>query len=622
MIARARIRQAFRNPDKEWAEGVYVFPLPAEAAVDHMRMRVGDRVIEGEIQERARARETYVRAKREGKRASLVEQERPNVFTASVANIGPGATIEVEIEYQHVVRYDDGEFRLRFPMVVGPRYVPGMVVAWEEQRPSESGTGWAFDTDQVPDASRITPPVQHPAAGPINPLPLSLTIDLAAGFPLSRLESIHHEVTVTSDGAERRLIRLKDGHVPADRDFELVWAPVTGGAPRAAAFLEQKQDRTYGLFMILPPPAAALDRGALKREVIYVIDTSGSMHGTSIEQAKAALAFALERLTPNDRFNVIQFNSAAHVLFDAPKPATHANSLAAVGYVRSLRAEGGTEMLSAMTLALSGAEPSTRLRQIVFLTDGLIGNEAALFRAIRQRLGQTRLFTIGIGSAPNSHFMQRAARFGRGTYTYIGKLDEVRDKVDRLLRKLDHAALTDIEIDPSGWVGPDVQPLRIPDLYLGEPVLVAVEAERFPSRITLRGRFGERPWEAELPVDQAESREGVAVYWARQKIASLMDQQPEPQGRDDLRASVVDIALTHHLVSRFTSLVAVDVTPVRPRDARLDEHAVKTNLPHGQDYAAIFGLPRTATSAGLRIVLGLCLLLAASSLLLARRRPC
>src|SRR4029453_6687636 len=216
IVARASVRQEFTNPGAAWAEGIYVFPLPEDAAVDHLRMKVGDRLIEGVIQERAAAKAQYEQAKHGGRRASLVEQERPNIFTTSVANIAPGAAITIEIEYQQTVRYDAGQFRLRFPMVVGPRYIPGAPV------PGPSGgTGWSSDTVQVPDASRITPPVEHPSRGPLNPI--SLAVELDPGTPLARLTASYHALHTTPLAAGRSRIEIAQGPVPADRDFELVW---------------------------------------------------------------------------------------------------------------------------------------------------------------------------------------------------------------------------------------------------------------------------------------------------------------------------------------------------------------------------------------------------------------
>ena len=234
MVARVAVRQEFRNPASEWAEGLYVFPLPETAAVDHLHMEIGERIIEGVIQERGEATQRYEQAKSEGKRAGLVEQERPNMFTTSVANIGPGETIVVTIQYQETVRYDQGSFRLRFPMVVGPRYIPGSPL------PQRAGgeTGWSQDTDQVPDASRITPPVRHPSHGAINPF--SLLVDLAPGFRPAQIDSPYHAIAVQQGPGGRYTIRLQDATVPADRDFELVWRPAAGEGPTAAMSPKRK----------------------------------------------------------------------------------------------------------------------------------------------------------------------------------------------------------------------------------------------------------------------------------------------------------------------------------------------------------------------------------------------
>ena len=611
IVARATVRQEFTNSSRAWAEGIYVFPLPEDAAVDHLRMKVGDRLIEGVIQERATAKAQYEQAKHEGRRASLVEQERPNVFTTSVANIAPGAAISIEIEYQQTVRYDAGRFSLRFPMVVGPRYIPGVPVSG----PS-SGTGWAPDTDQVPDASRITPPVEHPSRGPLNPV--SLTVELDPGAPLARLTASYHAIQTTPLADGRYRIELAQGPVPADRDFELVWQPNAEATPLATLFTERKGTETFAVLMVTPPASAALDGLRLPREVIFVIDNSGSMHGTSIDQAKAALKLALDRLRPGDTFNVIRFNHITDAVFPAAQPATAQNLAAASQYVGRLHADGGTEMLPALQQALDGREHPGRLRQVIFLTDGAVGNEAQLFAAIHERLGDSRLFTIGIGSAPNSHFMREAARLGRGTFTYIGSIAEVKDKMVALFAKLEAPALTDVEIEPIA--GAEIVPERIPDVYLGEPITVALRAPALPSRVVLRGRLGVEMWERVVALHPASENAGLSAHWARGKIAALLDRRRTGSPEDEIRHAVLELALTHHLVSLYTSLVAVDVTPVRPGDEALESHALKTNLPHGWDYTAVFGLGQGATAAPVHLVFGLVALLLAAALAAAARR--
>jgi len=617
IIARATVRQEFTNPSQrkgDWLEGVYVFPLPDTAAVDHLRMIIGERIIEGQIKERSEAKKVYEQAKQAGQRASLMEQERPNIFTTSVANIAPGERITVEIEYQETVRYDQGAFSLRFPMVVGPRYIPGTPVVMEDQSP---GHGWSLNTDRVENASRITPPVRHPAAGPINPV--SLTIDLAPGFPIAKIESPYHPILTIAEPDGRQHISLREDAVPANRDFQLTWHPAAGRSPTVTVFTQPQGDDHYALLMAMPPVGSAQPLATVPRDTIFVIDTSGSMAGTSIEQAKAALHLALNRLTAQDRFNVIQFNSTTHVLFSQSQPVRTDTLRTAVHYVDHLKANGGTEILPALKMALKETASSTHLRQVIFLTDGQVGNEEELFEVIRTQLGMSRLFTIGIGSAPNSHFMRKAAEFGRGTFTHIGSTSEVKAQMDVIFRKLERPALTDIHLDGlDGTV--EMFPARIPDLYEGEPVLVALKGRTLPETVTVRGLMGSRAWTTSLALTGRESRDGLAVYWARQRIASLMDHQRPGQEESATRQAVLDVALPHHLVSKYTSLVAVDVTPVRPADAMLKSHAMKTNLPEGQDYQAISGLPQTATGGRLQILLGLGLLLTAWVAWITRRQ--
>ena len=611
MIARVKVRQRFRNPGDVWAEGVYAFPLPHGAAVDRLRMRIGERVIEGEIRERAEARRVYVEAKRQGKRASLLTQERPNLFTASVANIEPGGEVSVEMEYQQAVRFDEGAFELRFPLVIGPRYIPGEPL---EESHSVTGGGWAADTDQVPDASHITPPVVSPDEGEVNPVAIEVT--LRPGLSLAELTSLYHPVVIEEEGAGYRLT-LREGEVPADRDFVLIWRPAPGEAPKAALFNETVGDEHYALLTVAPPGSDVLARNRLPREVVLVIDTSGSMHGDSIAQAREAVAFALDGLRPEDRFNLIQFNSFTSALFAGPRPADAGNLARARRWVDGLEADGGTEMASALERALDLDTGGGRLRQVVFLTDGAVGNEEALFGIIRRRLGDTRLFTVGIGSAPNSWFMERAARSGRGGFTHIGEVAEVKAKMTALLRRLEYPALTDIRVAVEGAtmeMGAEVYPDPLPDLYIGEPLSVALKLDAAPSAVTVTGNFAGRPWRSRIAVSAGEQSTGVAVLWARHKIASLMERHAAAattEARGELRGEVVATALRHHLVSRFTALVAVDRSPVRPGGEALKRRAMKSNLPHGWSHAKVFGMANTATPSLLHLLLGsLCLLLA------------
>ena len=604
MIVRARIRQSFKNPGQEWVEGIYVFPLPEQAAVDHLRMYIGKRIIEGVIKEKQQARRVYEQAKREGKKAVLTEQQRPNMFTNSVANIGPAETVVVEIEYQQALRYEQGQFSLRFPMAITPRYIPGKPV---NETLAFSGTGWASNTDQVPDATHITPPV-YQGQGKINPL--ALRIELDVGYPLLEVKSSYHRIMQHEHGVGQVTVTLAAGEVPADLDFELVWRPEVGQEPRAALFSEEIAGEFYHLLMLLPPDQGVQGGQPMAREVIYVIDTSGSMAGTSIEQAKRALDMALTRLRPHDRFNVIQFNSSTDLLFSQAQAASPANLRRARRYIRGLGADGGTEMASALFAALHDQGESQYVRQVIFLTDGSVGNETALFDLIKQHLGPSRLFTIGIGSAPNSYFMRKAAQYGRGTFTYIGDVTEVSEKMAALFTKLESPLMTDLKLQLSTNAMVEAWPKRVPDLYYGEPIILAVKTSSANETLTIHGMRAQAPWQALVPLTVTHYGHGIGGYWARSKIAALMDSLHEGADKDKVRAEVIRLAIKHHLVSRYTSLVAVDVTPTRPSEATLDTQAIAGNLPRGQQYQKIFGqLPQTDTPAGLHLLTGLVLLL-------------
>ena len=603
MTARTTVTQRFSNPPTEWREGVYVFPLPEKAAVDHLEMKIGQRRIEGQIRERGEARAAYEQAKTEGRKATLVEQERPNVFTTSVAHIGPGEDVTVTIEYQETLRYDTGAFRLRFPMVVTPRYIPGSIAV-----EGEPGTGFGVNTDQVPDAERITPPVLHPDGGFINPVTISIALN--AGFALAKIDSPYHRIDVSESADHRYAITLANGPVPANRDFELVWTPDVAAAPGAAVFAEHKDGKTYALAMIVPPaPAAGSAATRSPREAVFIIDTSGSMEGTSIRQAKQALQMALDRLQPGDRFDVIEFNSVTKALFGAPVPVDHNTIAKARTFVAALRARGGTEMKPALEAALTDDAAPGFVRQVVFLTDGAVGNEGELIQLIRARLSDRRLFTIGIGSAPNSFFLTKAAQYGRGTFTFIGDVREVAEKMGALFTKLESPVLTDISIS---WPGKtEVWPREPGDLYAGEPIVVVAQTDAPDGSVTITGMRAGVPWSARVPLSAGAVEPGIGVLWARAKIEALTDALKGGESEMDVRTAVIEVALAHHLVSTYTSLVAIDVTPTAPPGTASVKTALPTNLPEGASFEAIFGGAQTATPATLHLLLGLVTLLLA-----------
>ncbi len=585
---RARVTQIFRNPTQNWVEATYVYPLPSGGAVDTLKMVVGDRVVVGEIKERKQARIIYEQARASGQKAALTEQERPNIFTNSVANIGPGETVLVQIEYQEPVRQSGNEFSLRVPMVVGPRYNPSPVVQSVDFRPGAGGWG-ATKSDPVPDRERITPEVLDPAKhAPVNPT--SITVRLQAGFPLGDVKSHHHAVRMESPDGATRVIKLAEGPVPADHDFELTWKPAAEKAPSVGLFREHIGDADY-LLAFVTPPSVEQARQKLPREVIFVIDNSGSMGGTSIIQAKASLIYALGRLQPNDRFNVIRFDHTMTLLFSTPVPADREHVGNATAFVGGLRAEGGTEMVPAMRAALTddAADSANHVRQVVFLTDGAIGNEQQLFEAITAMRGRSRVFMVGIGSAPNTFLMTRAAELGRGAFTHIGSAEQVEERMRDLFAKLENPAVTGLTAKFSD-ANADITPTTIPDLYRDEPLVLAARLDKLAGSLEIRGRIGDRPWVVTLPVANAAEGKGLSKLWARRKITDAeiarTMRQAAPEETDK---TILALALEHQLVTRLTSLVAVDKTPSRPEGEPLKLTELPINLPAGWDFAKLFG---------------------------------
>lgn len=579
LVARGSVVQRFWNASAEWIEATYVFPLPEGAAVDGLRIRIGDRVIEGEIRERQEARRVYEAARQNGQRASLLEQQRPNAFTSRVANVAPQAEVEVEIDFQQTLRLDAGEFELRLPWIVAPRWLP----------PDATGEDLA-----VFHAGEAVPPGTREALGvALGEAPdVALAIDLDPGVPLASIESPTHRIDLEQIGLARLLVTLGDAAVPADRDFVLRWRPTEDAAPRAALFGEERDGEAYRLLMLLPPeagPQASL-RGA-GREVIFVIDTSGSMGGPSIEQARAALRLAIARLDAADRFNVIAFDSDTRQLFARPRFAEPSAKDVALGWVGRLEASGGTNMLPALRAALEDADGGAGLRQVVFITDGCVGNERALFTHVKEQLGRSRLFTVGIGSAPNGFFMEGAARFGRGGRVSIASPEEVGAKMQALFAKLERPVLTDLEIR---WPGdPEIWPARLPDLYAGEPLWVTARGTGAEGAVVVRGRLGGEPWETRLAVGPGRHELGIEKLFGRRKIAALMDGLVTGEDPERVKQEVVDVALEHGLVSRYTSLVAVERTPARPLRDGLRTAGVNPGAP------AQFRLPAGATPAPL-----------------------
>lgn len=617
-VVRGTVVQTFSNDSDRWAEAVYAFPLPQDAAVDHLRMQIGERTIVGEIKEREEARAIYEGAKAAGQQASLLEQQRPNLFTTAVANIPPRGRIEVEIQYQHLSHWRDGGFSLRFPLGVTPRYRAGSAGTLAQSL--DLTGGWAILPGQIENEARILPPPDADGSDADALNPVDLTVHLDPGFAVADLSSPYHAIAREEGEDGAILVRLAEGPQPARRDFELRWSPASGQAPAAAFFVEEQEDSRYGLLMLMPPASGFADQPRRPREIVFIVDTSGSMGGESIAQAKEALGFALGQLAAEDRFDIVAFDSTTRVLFGDPVAASADNLARGRRFVRDLTASGGTEMRPALDLALGMAgDGGSHLRQILFITDGAVFDEEALFATIERELGERRLFTVGIGAAPNGFFMTEAARFGRGTYSYIGDPGEVAEKMTALFDRIAHPALTDIQVHLP--VAAELVPDPIADLYLGEPVVALIKTEQPLDEAEVVGNLGALAWRTKVALRHAAPQSGLGVLWARERIGDLMREKAKGMDPEAVRERVLALAMAHHLVSEYTSLVAVDPNPARPAGEGLESSALPIDPPAGWQPAIGGTIPfaQGATPSFLYLVTGVLLAMAALLLMAASR---
>ena len=567
-LARARVTQQFENPFSEKIEAVYTFPLPQRAAVDEMTLTVGDRVVKAKIKLREEAQTIYEAARARGHVAGLLDQERPNIFTQSVANVLPGETVAITISYVERLQYEAGSYELSFPMVVGPRYIPG-----------------------APSGSRITPPVspKETRAGH----DLSLEVELDAGLPLDGLESPSHDIAVHRSAPGRAHVRLTDKAVIPNKDFILKYAVV--GKQIQDTVLTHRNGHDGFVTLILQPPDRVKPSEVTPKELVFVLDTSGSMDGFPIEKAKETMRLAMESLYPQDTFNLITFSGDTHILFPEPVPATKENVRKALSFLESRRGSGGTEMMKAIRAALDPSDAQDHVRIVCFMTDGYVGNDMEIIAEV-QRHPRARVFAFGIGSSVNRFLLDKMAEYGRGDVEYVGLNDDGSAAARRFHERVRNPLLTDISVEWGDLHVTEVYPRQLPDLFSAKPVVVTGRYST-PGKgvVRLRGTMAGQPILRELQVElpATEPKHDVlATLWARTRVDDLMGQDftgiqsghPKPE----VRKAIVQLGLDYRLLTQYTSFVAVEEMTIteggRPR--RID---VPVEMPEGVSYEGIFG---------------------------------
>ncbi len=593
-LARVVVTQEFHNPFKEKIEAVYTFPLPQNAAVDDMTMLVGDRTVKGKILRREQAEAVYEAAKTQGQVASLLNQERPNVFTQSVANIMPGEQVKITISYVETLKYENGSYEFVFPMVVGPRYNPGSATGGQA-----GGNGFSPDTDRVPDGSRITP-VPVPKGMRVGH-DISLDIALDAGVAIDNLNSASHEVETLRGGASQAQLRLKNSAVIPNKDFILRYD--VAGKTINDALLTHRMEKGGFFTFILQPPERVTTEDVMPKELVFVLDTSGSMSGFPIEKAKETMKLALDNLYPNDTFNLITFAGDTRILFPSPVPATRANLQKAQAFLESRSGGGGTEMMKAIKAALDPSDSQNHVRIVCFMTDGYVGNDMEIIGEVKKH-SNARVFAFGIGSSVNRFLLDKMAEHGRGEVEYVALNDDGSAAARRFHERVRNPLLTDISIDWNGMPIADFYPERIPDLFGAKPVIIT---GRYLSpnagTIRLKGKMSGRDFVREIPVAFPESmahHDVLASLWARSRIDSLMGQDYGGMQRGEMQPSlkeaITNLGLEFRLMTQFTSFVAVEEMIVtdggQPR--RID---VPVEVPEGVSREGVFGSDKHLTPA-------------------------
>lgn len=583
-LAQVEVKQHFHNPHKEKIEAVYVFPLPENSAVNEMIMVVGQRNIYGEIHKRVEARQIYEQARAVGKRTALLEQERPNIFTQSVANIQPGEEIVITIRYVQALKYDRGVYRYVFPMVVGPRFIPGAPTG-------KQGTGWAQDTNTVPDASRITPPVIKP--GRRSGHDISLTVKLDAGLSIEDLHSKSHDIELTDEGIGKATVSIMAQDTIPNKDFILEYR-VAEEKPRGAYLTHYSQQGGYLLLMI-QPSLESVTQNIEPKEIFFVVDCSGSMSGYPIQKVKEAMYHCIQGISADDTFQIIRFSSNASGFSPTPVPATRLHKEEALDYIQALHGSGGTMMIEGIKACLDYPRNPERQRIVFFMTDGFIGNDNQILAAVKEKVGNARLFSFGVGSSPNRSLLERMAALGRGTAQYIRQDQDPQPVIKDMLSRISRPYLTDVEINWGGLTINDVYPNPIPDLYSAQPLILFARYDTAgEGGVTLRGRINGQPYEEQVWISLPNWNPDngcLASVWAREKIKYLMLEQVG--GRiQSIEDEVTNLALEYNLMSQYTSFVAVDEVIPEGSDTTLPKTiAIAVPMPEGVSFTGVFGPP-------------------------------
>lgn len=617
-LATVTVRQTFANPSDVPMHAQYQFPLNHGAAVFEMVMEVGAERIRAQIQEVKQAEATFARAKSEGKAAALLKQQRPNLFTQDIANLVPGVPIATTLRYVQTVPKIDGDYELVVPLVVGPRFQPahaGRPPAKEaglNDLPPASGS---WELEQLP----VYPPVRGvnlPATVDEDRVTLAVRID--GGVPVQAVASPTHALATAVESERVRRVTLAQGRAIDNRDFVLRYR--LAGASTAAGLLAYRDGRGGYFSLLIEPPAVPAEAEVTPREMVFLLDCSGSMAGLPMDASKAFMRQALARLRPTDHFRIIRFSDSATEFSAHPLPATPQNVAQGLSYVESLEGEGGTMMSAGIEQALAPATPAGSVRLVTFLTDGYIGNEQEILALIQQRLNGARLYAFGVGTGVNRYLLDAIGRAGRGFTRYMDPTERVGEVAQELSERLQSPVLTDIEVEWGGLAPEEVYPARIPDLFAGQSLRIQGRYTRPGAHtVTIKGLVNGRPAQLPLTVTLPErtmAGEAVALVWARAAIAEAMYSLSTPNGAVEspefsaTKQRVTNLGLAFSLVTRWTAFVAVSEqvynvdaagTPTRPVPLPMVKGTRSSAYPNQAPFTGAAG-PEPATWLGLGLL--------------------
>ena len=570
LLTTTTVKQYFINPTNSWMEAIYLFPLPDKSAVDFLRMKIGDRFIKGEIQEKEKAEKTYEEAKKNGNKASLVSSSKANIFKTKLANIAPGELIIIEIRYHDVLEFKNDIYNLRIPMVIDHRYT----LPIKTQKGDATSKVTKFNPD-------IHSPINKSPNFTVNPY--SISIDLNTGFDITFPESSSHTISVDNVSSSHHKVTLANGKTPSTRDFVLNFSPIKSPEPYIEIYGEDIGKDIY-LYGLINPQIQQQDLTLMDKTAITIIaDVSGSMSGNSLRQMQGALIAFINQLPEQHYINIIAFDDSHYKLFTMAEPATKSIKQLALKFVRDMEADNGTKMLPPIYEAILEKPPMLMKQQIVLMTDGQINYEKEIMTLVNEHIGDKRFHVVGIGRDPNSLLVKGIAKAGRGSYLYVD--GNFKDKINELLFKINRPVLEDLRIDMIRQY--DILPKKFPDILADEPITFFMKIPDtnmidLIKPFTIKGTKQNTEWKFSITPEQIQKGNYLNQLWAREKIADLTFQKITSYMDDiEYEKQVIELGLTHHLITKFTSLVAVDPVVLFDKSSPLLSYQIQQNIPDG-----------------------------------------